>query len=137
MSLVERLVELAAAYRAAVQKAPVWPGKDAADAIVELIEEVEHRRFPGRPPLFEVEKPGWVEIGMPCSAAGRRSVWMKVHWASPEAEERGYASLDAVRAIEFRAGREGDDAHVIVDQDNPQFAELLNLALVAAYAADT
>ena len=72
----------------------------------------------------------WTEIGKRCSA-GRRSLWMKVDIHPFEQRHSG------VVAIELKAGREGDDAHVRITCDNPQFAELLELLLTARFAATT
>lgn len=83
----------------------------------------------------------WLEIGKRCSA-GRRSLWLRVD-AEPEALLRAssgfYVVLDyaGVRAFELKAGREGDDAFARVDKTNPQFDDLFEVLLLAAYAATT
>lgn len=62
---------------------------------------------------------GFNRIGR-IDAVGRRSLWLK--------EENG--------AFELRAGREGDDAHVRVTAENPQFQDLENVMSAARFAAE-
>ncbi len=62
---------------------------------------------------------GFHRIGR-LDAVGRRSLWLK--------EEQG--------AFELRAGREGDDAHVRVTSENPQYEDLASAMGCARFAAE-
>ena len=84
--------------------------------------------------MMIIDEPGWTEIGKRCSA-DRRSMWLRINWVSPEAEQTGYVTLERVMSFELCAGREGDDGYVLVDKSNPQFAALLDVMLTAEYAA--
>lgn len=75
----------------------------------------------------------WIEIGKRCSA-NRRSLWVKFKFANTDSN---FVHDSNVLAIELRAGREGDDAYIRITPDNPQFSELLDLFLVAQFAATT
>jgi hypothetical protein len=70
----------------------------------------------------------WVRIG---PKTGRRSLWLRLEFSDDSVPY----SVNTVPAFELRAGREGDDAHVRVSRDNPQYAELLDLVLTAQFAA--
>jgi len=84
--------------------------------------------------MMKIDEPGWIEIGKRCSA-DRRSVWVRMLDASGKP---AVSEIETpVRTIELCAGREGDDAFVVITKDNPQWASLLDLYLVAVYAATT
>jgi hypothetical protein len=70
----------------------------------------------------------WVRIGPP----GRRSVWLRLHFPDPT---QLLFSPKTVPYFELRGGREGDDAYLKIDSSNPQYAELLEMMLVAQFAA--
>lgn len=55
-------------------------------------------------------KRGWVRVGR-YDKAERRSIWVKLF----------------AHRIEIRAGREGDDAHVVINATNPAYEGLRDL----------
>jgi hypothetical protein len=62
---------------------------------------------------------GFTRIGR-IDSVGRRSLWLK----------------EGAGALELRAGREGDDAHVRITADNPQFREIDDVMSAARFAAE-
>ncbi|OFV83113.1 MAG: hypothetical protein A2W26_04845 [Acidobacteria bacterium RBG_16_64_8] len=80
------------------------------------------------------DETGWVKIGATCSA-GRRSLWLRVNY-KPDANPLVTLS-NQVESFELCAGRGGDDAYVEIANDNPAFAELLDIMLTAQFAAET
>lgn len=64
----------------------------------------------------------WIRIGR-LDSAGRRSSWARVETiGEPPSSDRSN-----VVAVELCAGREGDDAHVRLERDNPAFDALLDV----------
>lgn len=66
-------------------------------------------------------KPGWERIGPICKAR-RRSLWLLT--------QRDLT--DKVVAFEICGGREGDDLYYRFEQGSPRFADLLQIAQIAA-----
>ncbi len=84
------------------------------------------RRRPYRAPRCgRASQPGWVRIGVTCSA-GRRSMWARI---TPESGEP--------TSLELCAGREGDDAYLLVRRGDPAFDGLLAVVETAIFAAET
>lgn len=73
---------------------------------------------------------GWTKIGITCNAE-RRSLWLR--WTRQPVE--GSKTLTQTTALELCSGREGGDAHVRVDSDDPVFADLAEVLSYAEWAA--
>lgn len=74
---------------------------------------------------FVEQLDGFQRIGR-MDAAGRRSLWMRV--------TRGIGGIDP--SIELRAGRDGNDAGVVIDPSNPQYGPLTDVLCAARFAAE-
>jgi hypothetical protein len=64
----------------------------------------------------------WERIGTP---HGRRSGWM-----------RAIFERDQLERVELRAGREGDDASVVIDRSNPQLNEIYEVLSCMRFAVE-
>lgn len=88
------------------------------------------------------DQDGWEEIGKRCSA-NRRSLWMRLTYCKDvrkltvEGDDYVVAGSSSVEKIELCAGRGGDDAYLVITKNNPQFAEVLEILLIARFAAAT
>lgn len=89
-------------------------------------------------------EPGWVKIGITCSA-GRRSLWFRENYklGRPEILSNDpnvgvYIYWADIESFELCAGREGDDEHVKVSNDDSKLAyELWSVLCAARFAAET
>lgn len=70
--------------------------------------------------MLRAQEPGWIEIGQ-ADTAGRRSLWVRFG--------KGRA------ALELCAGREGDDASVIIGSDNHDYRGLTDVMRFAEESA--
>jgi hypothetical protein len=68
---------------------------------------------------------GWVRIGQ-YDEPRRRSVWARISYRSFDP-----GIMPPAECVELCAGREGDDAYVKVEPNNPAFRDLV---LIAEYA---
>lgn len=76
---------------------------------------------------------GWIEIGKRCSA-NRRSLWLRINYSESTATITDY---DTVTSIELCAGREGDDAYVLLDKSDSKFTLLLDLFSTQRFAVES
>ena len=75
----------------------------------------------------------WERIGA-WDTAERRSLW--VRFTQRDVTLPLLTAANTL-AVEFCAGREGDDAYVRIEPDNPAFAAILDVATTAHFAATT
>lgn len=87
---------------------------------------------------MRAEEPGWVKIGITCSA-GRRSLWWRVNLRAGLLEEEiNVVEIKDIASIELCAGREGDDAYVRIENDGgKQFYDLWDVLSCAQFASET
>lgn len=80
--------------------------------------------------MMRFNNAGWIRVGR-YDSAKRRALWIR--FLGPKS---GGPITDPVRdtitAIEMCSGREGDDGHCIILEENPSFDSLLDVLLHAA-----
>lgn len=80
----------------------------------------------------------WVRIGA-VDTTKRRSMWVRIEMFDglQDLDPRPEYSRQTVKAIRIRAGREGRDVEMRINQDDPRFGEFLDLFTCAVFAATT
>jgi hypothetical protein len=73
---------------------------------------------------------GWQRISAVCGA-GRRSLWMRLHYATDE------NNIGRVVRIELCGGREGDDDYLVIDESNPQLQRIVDLLCCGRFAVES
>jgi len=100
-------------------------GVEAAEQLIATLQQAvsDIRAATGKKRIGVWDHPPWLvgflRIGR-MDEVGRRSLWLKENSGS----------------FELRAGREGEDAHVVVDKTNPLFGRLHDVLSAARFAAE-
>lgn len=119
--------------RCAAQLFPAraWAARLAAPFVREAFEPRNLRTLSPRwPSIFDVRGAederghGWCRLGE-VDDVGRRAFWFRLVWDGEPDQLR----LREIRAVEIRAGREGDDCAAVIHRSAPMFQQIVDALL--------